>query len=215
MSDANITMGQGDVASGQRQGRVAVQGNAAAASQGHAQPGQGNAVQQGNSRQSFTLSAAAGQGRQGNTQHSAQQNPGHTLKIMNDDFLKDDGIEFTLENGSVTQTLTKLVTSHLNINFPSNITFPSDVDNQSFLEKSAYICYAFYEIAMWKNQGLNNDNLPDVKDVGEAAVNRAIVVLTNNMKLIPEENKDKINEYITNIQGTVTPNVATVGGTVK
>jgi hypothetical protein len=197
------------------QGNGQVQGNAAAPVQSQAQDtryvnGQGNAaapVQQGPAAQGQQrpvaqghVNAASATQRQGNAD-THQQNG--SVKILN--FALFNGNDkLDLKNGSVADTLTEFVTTLLKISFP-RITFPNGIDDQSLLEKSAYICYAFYEIAMWKNQGRNNDNLPDVKDVGETAVNRAINILNENMETIPEENKDKINEYIKNIK------VATVG----
>jgi len=212
-----VTRGQQGQGSGQqRQHGSVTQGQGQGQGQkGSVTPGQQGSVTQGQQRQQGSVAqgtaaqghvnAASATQRQGNAD-THQQNG--SVKILNLALFKEND-KLYLKNGSVADTLTELVTSLLEIDFPI-ITFPNGLDDQSSLEKSAYICYAFYEIAMWKNQGLNNDNLPDVKVVGEAAVNRAIVVLTNNMLLIPEENKDKINEYITNIQGTVTPNVATV-----
>jgi hypothetical protein len=183
--DTRYVNGQGNAAAPVQQGPVA---------QGPAAQGQQRPVAQGH------VNAASATQRQGNAD-THQQNG--SVKILN--FALFNGNDkLDLKNGSVADTLTEFVTTLLKISFP-RITFPNGIDDQSLLEKSAYICYAFYEIAMWKNQGRNNDNLPDVKDVGETAVNRAINILNENMETIPEENKDKINEYIKNIK------VATVG----
>jgi len=203
--DTRYVNGQGNAAPGQ--GQVALQGTAAPGQgqvslQGNAAPGQGNAA-----AASHVNGATQGPVQNGATQGTvtkvlgnapAQQGksglPRHSLKILNMELFKGkDKLE--LENGSVAATLVKLVDSLLNFNLQVN--FPNDVENQSDLEKSAYICYAFYEIATWNNRGQNGEI--NVQDVGKKAVNRAINVLNENMETIPEDNRSYITEYISKL----------------
>ena len=183
--------GQGPVAVQQRQqGPVEVQQRqqgTVAVQQG--QQGSSSSVQNGATQGTVTKvlgNAPAQQGKSGL--------PRHSLKILNMELFKGkDKLE--LENGSVAATLVKLVYSLLKFNLQVN--FPSDVENQSDLEKSAYICYAFYEIATWNNRGQNGEI--NVQDVGKKAVNRAINVLNENMETIPEDNRSYITEYISKL----------------
>jgi hypothetical protein len=126
----------------------------------------------------------------------------HKLEIKNlDEFSNHEFSNPTLEliNGSVADTLRQLVNDNLGDIIIDTLDIPRDDVTLTGPQKSAYICYAFYEIAMWKRDGQNVEKLPQISDVGTQAVSHAVKVLTENIDFIPAGGEAIIKKYISQL----------------